>query len=55
MHFEALPEEIFRESPPVFAAHINRAIERMVEGDPAQYQWEYKRFKRQPAGEPRFY
>jgi Kdo2-lipid IVA lauroyltransferase/acyltransferase len=29
---------------------LNRGIERLVEEVPAQYQWEYKRFKRQPAG-----
>lgn len=31
---------------------MNRAIEDLVRADPAQYQWEYKRFKRQPPGRP---
>jgi KDO2-lipid IV(A) lauroyltransferase len=36
-------------------AGINRSIERLMEGCPEQYQWEYKRFKRQPPGLKRPY
>lgn len=32
------------------ARAMNRAIEELVQTDPAQYQWEYKRFKRPPEG-----
>lgn len=32
------------------ARAMNRAIEALVRRDPAQYQWEYKRFKRPPPG-----
>ena len=32
------------------ATAMNRAIEAVVLEDPAQYQWEYKRFRRQPPG-----
>lgn len=38
--------------PAVSAAALNEAIEALVRTDPAQYQWEYKRFKRQPRGTP---
>ena len=34
---------------------INRAVERLVEMAPEQYQWEYKRFKRRPEGNEKFY
>ena len=33
-------------------AALNRSIESVVREAPAQYQWEYKRFKRQPDGKP---
>lgn len=33
-------------------AALNRSIESVVKEAPAQYQWEYKRFKRQPEGRP---
>jgi Kdo2-lipid IVA lauroyltransferase/acyltransferase len=36
--------------PLVSARAMNRAIEDLITTDPAQYQWEYKRFKRQPRG-----
>lgn len=39
----------------VSAAAMNRSIENLVREDPAQYQWEYKRFKRQPPDQPRLY
>lgn len=39
----------------VAAAAINRTIEEVVREAPAQYQWEYKRFKRRPEGEPKVY
>lgn len=44
--FEVLPG---MENPTCSAtalAAMNSAIERLIESDPAQYQWEYKRFKR---------
>jgi KDO2-lipid IV(A) lauroyltransferase len=34
---------------------VNRSIENCVKLDPAQYQWEYKRFKERPAGAFRLY
>ncbi|MEM6707538.1 MAG: lysophospholipid acyltransferase family protein, partial [Pseudomonadota bacterium] len=34
---------------------INQAIERLVEVEPSQYQWNYKRFKRPPEGWEKLY
>jgi len=36
-------------------AALNRGVEALVRERPAQYQWEYKRFKVQPEGLPRVY
>jgi KDO2-lipid IV(A) lauroyltransferase len=36
-------------------AAMNRSIETLMDGVPEQYQWEYKRFKRQPGGRERPY
>lgn len=53
--YEPLAEDIHAQEPQAFAAALNRAIENLVRRDPAQYQWEYKRFKRQPPGHPAVY
>jgi len=34
---------------------MNAAIETLVREHPQQYQWEYKRFKKRPSGEPKVY
>lgn len=39
----------------IAATAINRTIEQVVREAPAQYQWEYKRFKRRPEGQPKVY
>ena len=44
--FDGLPGLEDRTDPHEFLVEMNRAIERLVAIDPAQYQWEYKRFKR---------
>ncbi len=44
--FEALPEMEGRADSRESLAAMSAAIERLVKTDPAQYQWEYKRFKR---------
>lgn len=36
-------------------AHINKILETAIRQQPAQYIWQYKRFKTRPAGEKRFY
>ena len=54
--FERFPDArgkgIYAASPEVAATALNQAIEAAVLTDPAQYQWEYKRFRRQPLGAP---
>ncbi len=44
-----------QEDPSATSEAINAAIETVVRREPAQYQWEYKRFKRPPNREPGFY
>ncbi len=47
------PDPDIRDPDPVVSATaMNRAIADLVREAPAQYQWDYKRFKRQPAGTP---
>jgi KDO2-lipid IV(A) lauroyltransferase len=41
---------IYAEDPQVALAGLNATVEAMVRQSPEQYQWEYKRFKRQPSG-----
>ena len=53
--YEGLGDDVHSPSPQTFALALNRAIEELVRRDPAQYQWEYKRFKRQPGGVPEYY
>jgi KDO2-lipid IV(A) lauroyltransferase len=38
--------EIYSEDVAVSTAAMNRSIETLVRRDPAQYQWSYKRFKK---------
>lgn len=50
IRFSELDAAIRDPDPAVSAAAMNASIEALVRTDPAQYQWEYKRFKRQPRG-----
>lgn len=54
-HFVAAEDDIYSPDMDVALAAMNRGVERCVELDPAQYLWAYKRFRRRPEGEPRFY
>lgn len=47
-----LPPEFADADPDVAAAALNRGVEAVVSVDPAQYQWEYKRFRRVPGKDP---
>lgn len=47
--------EIHSEDEQTAMAALNRGVEQLVVMAPAQYQWEYKRFKRRPPGEARIY
>ncbi len=46
---------IYSEDVGIALAAMNRSIEACVEACPSQYQWEYKRFRKQPPGTPKFY
>ena len=45
IHLEAVDDAVRDPDPAVGARVINAAIETIVARDPAQYQWEYKRFR----------
>ena len=49
--YEPLGADAVARDSQAFANALNRGIEKLVRRDPAQYQWEYKRFKRQPLGQ----
>lgn len=55
LHFFAMPEAVNSDDQIASAKAINESVEQAVRRWPAQYQWIYKRFRTQPAGEPRFY
>lgn len=48
--FTPVAEAIYSEDVNESVGAMNDAIEKLVRRDPTQYQWEYKRFKRPPAG-----
>ena len=50
--YTPFPTNFDLSDPTAFATALNRALEQLVRPDPAQYQWEYKRFKKPPAGSP---
>lgn len=52
---EAIPPSVFAEDPVRCATALNAHIEAIVRSDPAQYQWQYKRFKHGPPGLPAMY
>ena len=54
-HFIPAEEGIYSADMDEALAAMNRGVERCVEVDSAQYLWAYKRFRRRPEGEPRFY
>lgn len=53
--FEEPDEEIYSEDTQTSLAAMNRSVEACVNACPSQYQWEYKRFKKQPEGSPKVY
>lgn len=52
---EAAPEEMYSKDPEVGVAAMSRVLESYVRRWPSQYMWSMKRFKKRPAGEPRWY
>ena len=51
MHFIPASSDVTSSDDLTAASALNRDIERCVRINPAQYQWSYKRFKGQPAGQ----
>ncbi|CAH0993011.1 Lipid A biosynthesis lauroyltransferase [Sinobacterium norvegicum] len=47
--------EIYSDDQLTSVTAMNRSVEACVMDCPEQYQWEYKRFNKQPEGQPRFY
>lgn len=45
---EPISPSVLDEDPHISAQAVNDEIERVIQRDPAQYQWEYKRFRRVP-------
>jgi len=55
VHFLPVEDEIYSADMVTSLAAMNRAIERIIAIDPAQYLWSYRRFKAQPEGAEPFY
>jgi len=55
LRFEVLADVERLGDTPAGLTAMNSAIERLVQSDPAQYQWEYKRFKRPRSPEEKLY
>lgn len=53
--FREPPPELYSEDQTVAVTALNRGVESLVMEAPAQYQWEYKRFKKVAAGEASYY
>ncbi|MNN45501.1 Lipid A biosynthesis lauroyl acyltransferase [compost metagenome] len=52
---EAAPEAMYSTDVNESAAAMSKVVERYVREYPSQYMWSMKRFKKRPAGEPRWY
>ncbi|HET7126485.1 MAG TPA: lipid A biosynthesis lauroyl acyltransferase, partial [Lysobacter sp.] len=52
VHVEPAPPEIASTAPGIGVLALNAGVERIARRDPAQYQWTYKRYSRQPRTNP---
>ena len=52
---EAAPAPMYSEDVEESAAAMSAVVERYVRAYPSQYMWSMKRFKKRPAGEPKWY
>lgn len=50
LRFAEADPGVYSQDPTSAAETVNRCMERLIRAAPAQYQWEYKRFKRPPPG-----
>ena len=55
VHVLPVDDKIHSDDIDVSLAEVNRAVENCIAVDPAQYLWSYRRFKKQPEGQPPFY
>lgn len=55
IHFIPADEAVYDSDDVTAIAGVNRMVETLTEIAPEQYQWEYKRFKRRPEGQPKIY
>lgn len=55
IYFESADEQIYSEDTLTALTGLNKTVEKCVDAIPAQYQWEYKRFRKQPEGMPKLY
>lgn len=55
LHLQAPDAGIYAADMEEALAGLNRSVEQLVRLAPVQYQWEYKRFRRPPAGQPSVY
>jgi Kdo2-lipid IVA lauroyltransferase/acyltransferase len=55
IHFVEAKPEIYDEDPVIATKSLNESVEALVKRFPAQFQWSYKRYKKRPENEPRFY
>lgn len=53
--FKAVDKNIYSTDIAISVRAVNKTVEDCVQEIPAQYQWEYKRFRERPAGEKRVY
>ncbi len=49
--FGPVTEDIYADDMVIALAALNKGVEEIIMESPAQYQWEYKRFRRVPAGD----
>lgn len=55
LYFRPAHEDIYSADQQTSLAALNREVEQCALLMPEQYQWEYKRFKKQPGGERKYY
>ncbi|WP_439134426.1 lysophospholipid acyltransferase family protein [Pseudomaricurvus sp.] len=55
IHFKSADDGVYSEDTVAALTGLNKTVENCVNDIPAQYQWEYKRFRKQPQGMPKPY
>lgn len=55
LHFRPVLAAAYDNDPAVSVAAINQSVEQLIRECPAQYQWNYRRFRTRPAGEAPIY